>query len=225
MNDPIIRTPPIRTANPPVPGYDPVAYHAQLFGPWQAGSELVMLKDEPLPDRCVASNDAADVRRRMRFAWHPPGYYALLLLGVLPYAIVASFMTQKATIYVPLGKEWRDKRRRMIYLGLLLIVVGFLLIIAGPALDKVIREWGWVMLVGVIVLIFGFDRALNGARPLKPTKITESMIWLKGAGPRYLATLPVYLGENALPPTPFAMPSEPLPYTPAPPPLPPQMGK
>lgn len=53
-------------------------------GVWRDGKTLVVSHDADLPDRCVKCNQRADgYRLKRRLAWHPSGWYALVLIYLI----------------------------------------------------------------------------------------------------------------------------------------------
>lgn len=64
---------------------------------WREGDVLVCTAGANLPPRCVKCNAPADMPpRRYIFHWHHPVIYAALLLGVLPYVILAIALRKRS---------------------------------------------------------------------------------------------------------------------------------
>ena len=123
--------------------------------------------------------------------WHSPGYYWLILIGILVraglliYIVVALFVRKRAIVSVHLCA-----RHRMLYyyfrvgswlaalLGLGLIIWGG----NGP-------QMGLVGL-GLLVIITAAIAGSRGARLLRAARIQDNVVQLKGAGPRFLESLP-----------------------------------
>ncbi len=83
------------------------------------GGFLVARDGTPFPDRCVRCNHAAEgFRLKKTFYWHPPNWYALVLLNLLIYAIVAMVVRKKASFEVALCPRHRSRRRWCITAGI-----------------------------------------------------------------------------------------------------------
>lgn len=154
-------------------------------GVWREGSEVVMLRQAELPKRCVHCNAAVDgwIGKR-RIYWHHPGWYALLLLNIVLYALVALFVRQSAVIQPGLCR--RHRRRRMaVLLGGTLMLAGLLgftfvrLTHSGPGL------LGGVAASFLVIVLTAWL-----SRTVRPSLIDHRQIRLKGAGPAFLESLP-----------------------------------
>lgn len=170
-----------------------------LAGPWvfRKGNQLVMHKGADLPDRCVKSNQPANgLRLRRNLSWHHPLIFLTLFIGILIYVILAIVLRKQATIYVGLSKPWFRKRRRAILIGWglallgIAIMVGSFVMITDPNGHP---SWiGWGLLIGLFVLLGGIINGIIGSQIVRPARITDDYVWLKGVHPDYLADLPVW---------------------------------
>lgn len=147
--------------------------------------ELIVARDgAPFPDRCVRCGQAANgFRLKKTFYWHTPSLYLLVLVSVLIYAIVALVVRKKASFELALCPLHHSRRRLAIGVGLALPLLGFaVMILTGAELASV---WGFflALLVGAVVGIIG-------AQILTPKRIEDGYAHLKGAHPRFLASLP-----------------------------------
>ena len=170
-----------------------------MEGLWRDGNVLVMHKEAQLPNLCVKSGAIADeegIRRRLQ--WHPPWIAFTILAGLLVYVILALVMTKRATITIPLCADEKQKRRSwlavnwIIGLGGLAITLGC---IGGFAvINRPSGELSIALMIGIVVGIIGMLAALVigqiVARILKPTKITDTHLWLKGVHESILSQLP-----------------------------------
>jgi hypothetical protein len=172
----------------PAPQLSPFA------GLWQQGSLLVMHRDAPLPDICVKSNQPAARRLKRKLQWHHPAIALSVLIGVPIYIILALVLMKRATIMLPLSQEWYERRtRRLIFAwgsGLLclgLVVLGFVI---GVQADD-----GSYLLLSLIGLIGGIAVLIYGqyaCSMVRPTRMTDQYIWLKGVHPDFLRRLEVW---------------------------------
>jgi hypothetical protein len=155
-------------------------------GAWHAGDLLIMRKGAALPDRCVRCNAPTQQHLPMKYSWHHPGYYALILLGLLPYVVVAMAVSDRAAVAVPLCERHLRtfSRLRLASLGLLLL--GVLLTFGGMKYDL----GAAVILPGLAVMFLAVVPVLTARNFLVPRKIDHSYIWLKRASAPFLESLP-----------------------------------
>jgi hypothetical protein len=162
-----------------------------LAGLWRQGNLLVMHKSAPLPDICVKSNQPATRRLQRKLQWHHPAVALSILIAVPVYVILALVLMKRATIMLPLSDEWYERRkRRLIFAwgsGLLclgLIVVGFVL---GVQVDN-----GGYLLLSLMGFVGGIAALIYGqyaCAMVRPTRITDQYVWLKGVHPDFLQRL------------------------------------
>jgi hypothetical protein len=160
--------------------------------PSRDGDLLRVIYNERLPSCCVWCARPALNHVRKTFYWHSQWLYLMLLVGILPYLIIALFARQKMELQVPLCDRcfagWR--KRRWIAAVLLLgsiplgIVVGVLGNAAGLALGGPAG--------GLIAfLMFAIGLILLNENLLIPTHIdgTVGFGTFKGASPNFLKLL------------------------------------
>src|SRR5215471_10889244 len=81
---------------------------------WRTGRQLVFAKDTPFPDRCVCCNTPTNLKLKRQLYWHPSGYYLLILISILVYAVAAIIVRKKALVHIGLCDRHRSMRRRTI---------------------------------------------------------------------------------------------------------------
>jgi len=163
-------------------------------GLWREGSHiLVMHKGAELPDRCVKSNQPASRRMKYSLSWHPPLVFVLLLIcGLIPYLIVALITRKTAKIEIGLSEEWHERRRRAILICWGLCLTGIALIALAVTETQ---TGGIAALLGALLTLAGLIFALIKVRMVRPKKITDEHVWLRGCHPSYLANLPEWSGD------------------------------
>lgn len=179
--DPVPEPDPEPTPTPPPPLPDPV------MGVWRDGDLLVFERGARLPDRCVRCNERAAVGRvRRHLHWHPPGLYLLAVFpGLLVYAIFALLIERRATVDVPLCQPHRRARLAgLLIVGLLVAGGAGLLAAAYHAQSLVIAAGGAALLVVAAVV------DLVGCTVISAEHIEDELIWARGAGGRFLDSLP-----------------------------------
>ena len=147
---------------------------------WREGNVLVMRTGSALPERCVKCNAGAVRPIKLRtFHWHPPGWYALILVNLFLYAFVSLFVRKKARVGI--GTCSRHQTQRLIFslIGWGGLLLGIALFFAGP---------GGIAL-GVLLILASAIAGIVGARLVYPSRITKEEIHLKGCGEAFLASL------------------------------------
>ncbi len=170
--------------------YPPSHIPANTQTVWRRGTELVMHKHGTmLPDICVKCGDHLAHSNgsyiRQKYRWHNPLVY-IALISPLIYIILASVLSQRAAIDIPLcGLHLKERKGTAIFL------VG-----GGVAAIFAILFFGSFGYVGFSILIFlaaiigitmGFEYFY---KPLQISKIENDYIYLKNADGKFLNRLP-----------------------------------
>jgi hypothetical protein len=162
---------------PPAPGSEsaglggPIALHRE-------GDALVVpVLGAVLPKRCVRCNAPAEHRLKRRLFWHPPGWFLLILVSVLVYAIAALIVRKKAELYVHLCDRHHALRRIGIavgWIGSIACVVGaFALIESAPGTAVLLFFLMFVPLVAGFMLV----------NVVTAKRIDKERAWLKVGRP------------------------------------------
>src|SRR5882724_5694698 len=125
------------------------------------------------PPRCVVCNEPGQHRLRRKLWWHPPGYYALICVGWVIYAIVAMIVRKSADFEIGLCDVHVARRRNAILLGWLgvpaCIVGGALLIDSTPVLATLLFFVAFGLLVTSLILV----------RLVTASRIQDGSAWIK----------------------------------------------
>jgi hypothetical protein len=164
-------------------------------GLYRKGNQLVMHKEASLPARCVKSNQPVEGRRlKRKLTWFHPLIYLSLLAGVVILLILVLVLQKRATIYIGLSQEWWRKRRRALWAGWIIGLLGLGMMIGSIAILAASNgEQGWAgagIALGLIVLLGGGIYGSAASRMVTPVRITDTHVWLKGVHPDFLADLP-----------------------------------
>jgi hypothetical protein len=160
-------------------------------GVWRRGNSLVMTRGAHLPDRCIRCNTASNLRRIKRtLHWHHPAIYLTILAGLLVYVIVALVVRKRAEVEVSICPADLTSRRVKIALAWLfwLSFFGSFMVLASLQAP----DWMWAV-VPPVLLIIGLIFTIM-SRLVKPAKIDEKQVWLRGICAPYLAALPEWPG-------------------------------
>lgn len=165
---------------------------------YRCGNKLVVRIGTPLPSICVKTNQPADCTLRRKLSWHPPAVFLALLLGLVPYVIIAVCVSRKATLDVPISAATRSKRRTWIGIGLVTLFAGIALIFFGISISSNSTRsgdttGGYMALVGGILLFLDLFLAVYVSNMIvQPTRIDHEFVWLKGVSKDYLDGLPEF---------------------------------
>jgi hypothetical protein len=99
--------------------------------------------------------------------------------------IIAILIRQSGQIEFALCSQHRAKRRNGVIIGLLGLVGGIALFVAAGMSNE-----PYLVPLGIFVMIAGAIVGLILARVLSPKRIDTHFLWLRGAGPGFLQTLP-----------------------------------
>src|SRR5262249_43785371 len=138
-----------------------------------------------LPARCVKCNaDALQPIKERTLYWHHPAWFALVLVNVILYAIVALVVRKKAKL--KLGLCVGHKRRRTIFLwiGWGGFFLSLLTAFAGISVDL-----GPLALIGLLGILVFIVAGIAGSGIAAPSKITKEEIRLRGCGRPFLDSL------------------------------------
>jgi len=114
----------------------------------------------------------------------------LLLVG----ALLAQIWAVKATVHIPLSAEWSRRRTKRIWIGVGLFVLGLGLMIGPIAAGLDESLLGPLIVIGILMMLVGIIFAVAAGNLVAATKITDNHIFMKGAKPAYLDTLPEWHG-------------------------------
>jgi hypothetical protein len=164
---------------------------------FQHNGVLVMHKNAVLPERCIKCNEPTSYRLKRKLTWHHPWIFALLLLNVIVYVIVANVLAKRATIHIPLTDRFRTRRLKCMGIAWFLVLLSVLSIVLG-IYSSSDRSLEWLMAISFIscpiLLLAGILVGIIGCRMVYPKKIDDHYIWLKGVCKDYLASLPPWPG-------------------------------
>lgn len=152
---------------------------------WQVSpGVLYVMPSSDLPPRCVKCNEPASTPVKLRkMYWHSRGWYALILLNLLIYAIAALAVRKRVEVSPGLCPA-HASRRNWFIVGGFASVIG--LVFGGILALASYPGTGMAMVLAGIVAMFAF--AL-GARIIYPVHIDERGARFKGCGQAFLRSL------------------------------------
>lgn len=155
---------------------------------WRQGRLLVVQTDGVLPERCVKCNAPATMDKLRRFVWHASGWYLLLLLNPVIYAIAALIVQKQTRLEVGLCADHR-RRRRHFHLGAAAFFAGALLSCFAAATSAPASGALWLPLA-LLLFLAAIVVAAFGARILVPVHMDADLVHFKGCGKDFLSSLP-----------------------------------
>jgi hypothetical protein len=153
-----------------------------------------MDRNAVLPDRCIKCDEPAiGYRRAISLSHVSTG--TELMVGAIAYAFA-----KRASIEVGLCDRHRRSRAVNVALVSVAVLLGSLYVFTQVRATELLLPL--LATVGLIGGVVGLLYAAVGIRVVRATKITDTHIWLKGAGEKFLASLPTapeVAADGALP--------------------------
>ena len=156
-------------------------------GLWHDEGLLVMRVDSVLPARCIKCNSEAGVKHKLVSAidyshWKLP----LFILGfqIIPRTVMTK-LVQQVRVDIALCKKHSSNWSRDLKINLPLIAIGLGLLVISFYL------FSWIAAaLGILMFATGALSSVIGGDPVYIKRRDAGNIWLKGAGEKYLASLP-----------------------------------
>lgn len=159
-------------------------------GVWRHNNLLVMHRMATLPPRCVKSNEPTERTLKRKLYWHAPWIYLAIIPGVLVYAILASILSFRATIYIGLSEKWIWRRRWIMLASWSLVFASVGMFFGAAAAERDTSTGPVLFLSGGALFIGSMIFGLIACRLVHVKKMDHHYIWLKGVHPEYLDQLP-----------------------------------
>jgi len=157
-------------------------FAGQFAGYWRDGKRVGMDRNALLPDRCFKCDEPADGYRRTVKLTHVP-LGTEMMVGAIAYAFA-----KQAKVEIGLCERHRSSRAVNIALfSLAVLGLSIFVFTQVRATDLVLPLLATAGLMGGVI---GLIYAAVGTRLVRATRITDTHIWLKGAGEPFLASLP-----------------------------------
>ncbi len=150
------------------------------------GKKVMTYNQKSLPPRCYKCNHAiVEPPMKRKLYWHPVGYYLLILVNVILYAVVAMVVRKRASVELYLCAQHSKRRKYFIIGGWSGTALGIAMLIVGISEDI-----GVLTAIGFLVIFLAILVGLRGASLTRATRIKGDTVWLSGAGKEFLASLP-----------------------------------
>ena len=147
------------------------------------------LDDDALPQLCMKCGAPATTRKEKTFSWCPSWVAVLILVGLLPWFIVALILTKRRRVSVPFCEAHKNHWRWRALFALVGFAVPVLLFVAGIAVSG---PRGNDNLSGILLLagVAGFfvwliAVAVVYGTAIAPANIDDRSITLKNVGTEF----------------------------------------
>jgi hypothetical protein len=143
--------------------------------------------DEELPPVCICCGAEATVFKAKKFSWQPGWVALLLLVGLLPYIIVAIILTKRMTVQAPLCEQhrnhWGGRSALLLltFLGLIVLAIGGAVVLPEHGQKGMVLVIGCV--TGLIAWVILAVIVQNGT--VRPSEITDNSITLQSVAPEF----------------------------------------
>jgi hypothetical protein len=118
-------------------------------------------------------------------------YLSLLLwvlCGPLPFIVLALALRRKAKVAIGVCTRHVSRRRRAILIGWAASLLGIALFVAGVLQSGDLA--GLLILGGILLVLGGVVYGVSIAAVISPKRIEAEYVFIKRAGPEYLAQFP-----------------------------------
>jgi hypothetical protein len=116
-----------------------------------------------------------------------PWIYLTLLVGWIITLVIYFVVRKKVVLNVPLSAGARQALNRRAWIASAVAFLGLGLLIFGGVKDS-----GLLALLGIVLALGSVIYASVACRLVLVTRINNGEVWIKGAGPEFLASLPPY---------------------------------
>lgn len=160
-----------------------------VTGLWRDGKIVVMAHGAKMPKRCFKSGAKDVTKKRIELGYTPPAkMLGAVALGVLTAATTGVAVTahrmQKVELSIYYSKSWKQRRLIRIFSGLGICALGCFLIYYS-----LVQMICGLALFGCFCMVGGLIFGLTGDH-ISAQKIDDQYVRLRGAGNRFLETLP-----------------------------------
>jgi hypothetical protein len=151
------------------------------------------LRPDMLPNVCMVCGRPAKATLRKRFTWHPPWVIVTVLLGLLPYVVLALALTKRIAVDVPLCRRHRSYwgQRFLLFFGSFILMI-VLAVATAVVLAEVLGDGrnggGGFACAGIICCILVWFAAVFGLQhmSLRPSEITDRSIELTNVSEEFV---------------------------------------
>ena len=139
-----------------------------------------------MPDRCVKCNGPANgYRLRKRLSWHEPIVYAVIVIQVLLYLILALALSKRATVEFGLCQDHVRRRRNFLLIGWVLCFLGLIIPVVAFT-----YEYAVIGLLGILLFLAAIIWLAIAYKIVNVKRIDDRYVWLTGINEQFLLQFP-----------------------------------
>jgi hypothetical protein len=152
------------------------------------------ITEDGVPPVCMACGQPAEVTAVKAFRWNPGWVYFLILVGLLPFLIVALVASRQRSVPTPFCNRhagyWRS-RARLVLGGLLGVALMGVAIVATAPTEAPTPPWLKALWAGagIATFVWLFSAAIVQASSIRAGEITANRIVLLGVNAEYAAAV------------------------------------
>lgn len=159
-------------------------------GPWSGEGLLIVTHHAVLPRNCVkCGRPTNEPLLKRKFSWHSPWWALLILVGLLPYAIVAMAVSKRMVVEVPLCSKHLERYKALRLAAIILLVASIpAMILAGTYLPGDYQGLG--IFGGFMALLAGLICLVIYGAVLRAKYIDDYFGYFRNVNPAFLSVLP-----------------------------------
>lgn len=158
-------------------------------GAWRSGTEVVLHKNATLPCCCVKCGEPYSSHNvqysTQKFRWHNPLLY-IALISPLIYCILSLALSERFSVDIPLCSSHLEERKTVKNF----LIFGSLAALGAGAFFVFFDAVGMTILTFFIALLGLSVTHEYFYKPLRVKKVEKDYIYLQGASPSFLNSLP-----------------------------------
>lgn len=174
------------TNNPYAPPESAVADTVEGEAWRQRRDVIIRRHDASFPHRCIKCNADAKVVAPLRLSYLNPWFYLLFFINIFVLLLVGLIFQKSVRVAVPLCKDHHRRHRRFVRTMWVLFFAGIVALVAAA-----LHQSGELLAVILVLLLIGAVVAIGG-RLVYARKIDKEFVWVRGAGDRFLRSLPEF---------------------------------
>jgi hypothetical protein len=147
-----------------------------------------------VPALCMKCGEPAAFQLNKKFQWNPGWVYFILLVGVLPFVIVALVMTWRRRVCTPFCDRHRGywRFRTIFMLGGVLVILAAVITVGVSVSERMLTpplDMAALVAVALLAILWLFSAAIIQSTSIRATEITHERITLAGVHPIYVAAV------------------------------------
>lgn len=172
-------------AHPPTSS--PIRPNRQIKPAFRKGRHLVTISGQIPPQRCVKCGAEAEQHLPRTMSFNPKWLWAVGMFGPVPWAIARSMTVKKLDVSVPLCNSHVRRHEKLATAMQLFMGICIALMVAALYIG------GYQYLIAAVLSFFIASGCGRASITLEPHFIEDHFAYLRGAGKKYLDSLPPFV--------------------------------